>query len=127
MVWTVSKICHFGIAVSCSLCVDVILCSLVCSTGSNVFFCLLILSGSFIWIFYHYLTESNYISKCENFSYFVIPHHPRHVVTRTWTESKSDDPTLPQDDQGEVTTCWRSRVVLNVFGLSDLSVSEGVQ
>ena len=26
----------------------------------------------FIWIFYHYLAEPNYLSMCENFPYFVI-------------------------------------------------------
>ena len=35
--WVVSKISHCGIAVSCSRCGDVILCSLVCSAEQNVF------------------------------------------------------------------------------------------
>ena len=41
----------------------------------------MILSGFFIWIFNHYLAEPNYLSKCENFPYFVIGSGAEDCVT----------------------------------------------
>ena len=45
--WVVSKISHFGISVLCSLCCDVILCSLDCSAEPNIFLVI-----DIIWVLY---------------------------------------------------------------------------
>ena len=68
--WVVIKISHFGITVSCSWFADVILCFLVTDI-------MWVLSGYFITVW----LNQTILSKCENFTYFVIGGGAQDCVT----------------------------------------------